>query len=72
MAVTWTTRAGEPVGVGDLVALSVLRYSDDAVGRIVTQTGEGGIQCVLIRTARAGPGTFVTVEEDQLLVRVFR
>jgi len=67
----WTTRAKELVGVGDLVAVSLLAHAD-AVGRIVAETGEGQVQCLLVRGGSAGPGAFVTVEEDQLLVRVFR
>lgn len=67
----WTTRANEIVGIGDLVALSVLKYSD-AVGRIVTEADDDRIQCVLVRGGNCQPGFFVTVEEDQLLVRVYR
>lgn len=66
----WTTRANELVSFGDLVALSVLAHAD-AVGRIVAEADEGKIQCVLVRGGNATPGSFVTVEEDQLLVRVF-
>lgn len=67
----WTTRANEVVGIGDLVALSVLRHSD-AVGRIVAQADSGHIQCILIRGGNCQPGHVVHVEEDQLLVRVYR
>ncbi|WP_203914408.1 hypothetical protein [Rhizocola hellebori] len=66
----WTTRADEPVGPGDLVALSVLAHSD-AVGRIVAGADDGTIQCLLVRGGNAKAGTFVHVEADQLLVRVF-
>lgn len=66
----WTTRADEQVGLGDLVALSVLRYSD-AVGRIVAEADEGKIRCVLVRGSNCRAGDMVTVEADQLLVRVF-
>ena len=70
MAITrWTTRANEKVGVGDMVALSVLRYAD-AVGRIVAEADHGHIQCVLVR-GHGKPGTFLRVEEDQLLVKVY-
>lgn len=67
----WTTRANELVGIGDMVALSVLAHSD-AVGRIVAEADRGLIQCVLIRGGNCEPGAFVRVEEDQLLVRVYR
>lgn len=66
----WTTRANEPVGIGDLVALSVLKHAD-AVGRIVAEVDNGHIQCVLIRGGNAIPGMFVRVEPDQLLVKVY-
>ncbi|GIH07110.1 hypothetical protein Rhe02_51770 [Rhizocola hellebori] len=66
----WTTRANEPVGFGDLVAISVLKHAD-AVGRIVARRDSGRIQCVLVRGSSVKPGEFVEVEEDQLLVRVF-
>lgn len=68
---TWTTRAKEPVRCGDLVALSVLRHAD-AVGRIVAEADDGQIKCLLVRGSHTEPGEFVTVDEDQLLVRVFR
>lgn len=67
----WTTRADESVGIGDLVALSVLKHAD-AVGRIVAEADDDRIQCVLIRGGNAKPGMFVKVEADQLLVRVYR
>lgn len=67
----WTTRANEVVGIGDLVALSVLKHSD-AVGRIVAEADDGRIQCVLIRGGNCQPGFFVTVDEDQFLIRVYR
>lgn len=66
----WTTRANEQVGPGDLVALSVLKRAD-AVGRIVTGVDEGKIQCVLVRGSNCRAGDVVTVDADQLLVRVF-
>ncbi|HCT78596.1 MAG TPA: hypothetical protein DGG94_16790 [Micromonosporaceae bacterium] len=66
----WTTRANESVSIGDLVALSVLAHSD-AVGRIVAQADDGRIQCILVRGGTAKPGTFVNVEADQLLVKVY-
>lgn len=67
----WTTRADEPVEVGDLVALSVLKYAD-AVGRIVAESPGGQVQCVLLRGGRPGSaGTTVLVEPDQLLVKVY-
>ncbi len=67
----WTTRADETVGFGDLVALSVLNHGD-AVGRIVARTQEGLVQCLIVRGNGARPGTFIDVDEDQLLVRVYR
>ncbi|WP_020519396.1 hypothetical protein [Catelliglobosispora koreensis] len=67
---TWTTRADEQVSFGDLVALSVLAHSD-AVGRIVAEGDNGKIQCVLVRGGTTKAGDFVTVEEEQLLVRVY-
>lgn len=66
---TWTTRAHESVGCGDLVAISLLAHSD-AVGCIVSEADDGQIRCALVRGANAEPGTIVTVEEEQLLVRV--
>lgn len=66
----WTTRADELVSFGDLVALGVLAHAN-AVGRIVAETQNGKIKCVLVRGGSADPGTFLTVEEDQLLVRVY-
>ncbi len=67
----WTTRADELVGFGDLVALGVLRHAD-AVGRIVAETDRGLIQCLILRGNHLTPGEFIEVEEDQLLIRVFR
>ena len=67
----WTTRAKELVSCGDLVAISILAHAD-AVGRIVAETDGGQIQCLLVRGSHTKPGEFVTVDEDQLLVRVFR
>jgi hypothetical protein len=66
----WTTRADEQVGFGDLVALSVLKHAD-AVGRIVAEADEGKIRCVLVRGSNCQPGDVVTVDADQLLVKVF-
>lgn len=66
----WTTRADEPVGPGDLVALSVLSHAD-AVGRIVASTDLDLIRCVLVRGGHAKPGAVIEVEEEQLLVRVY-
>jgi len=64
----WTTRSAELVGIGDTVALSVLGHAD-AIGRIVAKTDDNRIQCLLVcHTNR--PGTFITVDEDQLLLRV--
>ena len=71
MAVSvWTCRSDELVGIGDTVALSVLEHSD-AIGRIVAQTEDDQIQCLLVGChASCQPGGFVTVGEDQLLLRV--
>lgn len=66
---TWTTRADEQVGIGDLVALSLLAHSD-AVGHIVAEADEGRVRCVLVRGSKVKPGTVITVEEEQLLVHV--
>jgi hypothetical protein len=68
----WTTRAYEPVGPGDLVALSVLSHAD-AVGRIVESNNLNLnlIQCVLVRGNHVKPGTIIEVEQEQLLVRVY-
>jgi len=64
----WTTRAAELVGIGDTVALSVLGHAD-AIGRIVAETADDKIQCLLVcHTDR--PNTFVNVDEDQLLLRI--
>ena len=63
----WTTRARELVGIGDTVALSVLGHAD-AIGRIVAKTADDRIQCLLVCHQRQ-PGSFVTVDEDQLLLR---
>lgn len=72
MAVSiWETRAQELVGIGDMVALSVLAHSD-AVGRIVAEAADKKIQCVLVRGSNCKPGDFVTVDAEQLLVRVYR
>ena len=65
----WTTRADELVGVGDLVALSVLAHPD-AVGRIVGAADDGKVQCLLVRGSNAKAGTVVRLDTDQLLVRV--
>jgi hypothetical protein len=65
----WTTRSAELVGIGDTVALSVLGHAD-AVGRIVAKTDDEQIQCLLVcHTVR--PNTFVNVDENQLLLRVY-
>lgn len=66
----WTTRAGEHVGLGDLVALSLLAHSD-AVGRIVAEVDGYQVQCELVRGSRIKLGHRVAVDESQLLVRVF-
>jgi hypothetical protein len=66
----WTTRAHELVGLGDLVALSVLSYSD-AVGHIAADDGDGEIRCVVVRGSAWPAGESVTVKEHQLLARVF-
>jgi len=64
----WTTRSSELVGIGDTVALSVLGHAD-AIGRLVAKADDDRIQCLLVcHTCR--PGTFVKVDEDQLLLRV--
>jgi hypothetical protein len=65
----WTTRADELVGIGDMVALGLLEHSD-AVGRIVTETDDGQIRCMLVRCNSCEPGSLVTVDEEQLLLRV--
>lgn len=64
----WTTRSAELVGIGDTVALSVLEHAD-AIGRIVAKTDDDQIQCLLVCHTNK-PGAFVTVGEDQLLLRV--
>jgi len=67
----WTCRSDELVGIGDTVALSLLAHSD-AIGRIVAQTDDGQIQCLLVGChGSCCPGGFVTVEEDQLLLRLY-
>lgn len=66
----WTTRFAEPVGIGDTVALSVLGHAD-AIGRIVARTADSRIQCLLVCHANR-PDRFVTVDEDQLLLRLNR
>lgn len=66
----WMTRANEPVGPGDLVALSILSHMD-AVGRIVAPGSDGAIQCVMVRGSKVRPGEVVSVEADQLLIRVW-
>lgn len=66
----WTTRSNELVGIGDLVALSLLDHSDP-VGRIVAKADNGHVQCVLVRCNTCEPGIFVYAEEDQLLLRIW-
>lgn len=67
-----TCRSEELAGIGDAVALSLLEYPD-AVGRIVAKTDDDRIQCLLVGShPPRRPGTFVTVVEDQLLLRVNR
>lgn len=67
----WTCRSNELVGIGDAVALSVLNRAD-AVGRIVAKTNDDRIQCLLVgRHGSCSPGWFVTVDEDQLLLRLY-
>ncbi len=63
-----TTCSEELVSIGDTVALSVLGHAD-AVGRIVAWTEDGRVQCMLVCHSCA-PGTFVTVDKDQLLLRM--
>ena len=65
----WATRANETVQVGDLVALSVLKHAD-AVGRIVAEADDDKVECELVRGGNHASGTFITVERDQLLVKV--
>lgn len=66
----WTCRSDELVGIGDTVALSLLNHSD-AIGRIVAQTDDDRIKCLLAGChPSCSPGDFVTVDEDQLLLRV--
>ncbi|HEX6684548.1 MAG TPA: hypothetical protein VF062_17220 [Candidatus Limnocylindrales bacterium] len=64
----WTTRSAELVGIGDTVALSLLGHAD-AIGRIVARTDDDQIQCLLVCHS-CKPDSFVTVEEDQLLLRI--
>ena len=66
----WTTRAHETVGIGDLVALSVLAHAD-AVGRIIAEADHGQIHCVLVR-GNGKPGTHLHIDPDQLLVKVYQ
>lgn len=65
----WTTRCQELVGFGDTVALSLVAGAD-AIGRIVAETADGQIQCLLVRCHACPPGSMVSVDEDQLLLRV--
>jgi hypothetical protein len=67
----WTTQQDEIVTYGDFVALDLAEHAD-AVGRIVDHTSDNRIQCILLRCNGCQPGAFVTVTEDQLIVRVPR
>ncbi len=66
---TWVTRSAELVGVGDMVALSVLGHAD-AVGRIVGEAEDGQVRCAL--TCHGCMPGQVVVGEDQLLLRMAR
>jgi hypothetical protein len=68
---SWWTWANERVGIGDLVALHSASHPD-AVGRIVSEADDGAIQCELVRGGKAEPGSYLTVTEQQLLLRIPR
>jgi len=65
----WTAVSGEIVTVGDQVALRLLEHPD-AIGRIMAETPEGRIECVLVHCGSCQAGGRVTVEEDQLLLHL--
>lgn len=64
----WRTRFGQDVGVGDLVALSLLAHPD-AQGWIVGPSEDGRVLCTLnTKAAETGPKPLVTVDADYLLL----
>jgi hypothetical protein len=65
----WTTASGETVTVGDQVALRLLEHPD-AIGRIMAETPDGRIECVLVQCGSCPAGGRVSVEEDQLLLHL--
>lgn len=67
----WRTQQDEIVTYGDTVALGVVEHAD-AVGRIVAQTPDGRIRCILVHCNGCQPGALVTVREEQLLARMDR
>jgi hypothetical protein len=67
----WTARSGEDVGIGDVVALSLLEHRG-AIGLVEAATEDGGVSCLLMACDSCPPGRHVAVQEDQLLVMVKR
>jgi hypothetical protein len=65
----WTCRSGEPVDIGDTVAL---RYglSPELVGRIIAGD-EVELRCQVVRGVDASAGEQLMVSPDQLLLKVF-
>jgi hypothetical protein len=67
----WTTRSGEIVRCGDLVALSLLEHPD-AIGQVQGEAGDGQVSCMLVHCKSCRPGRLVAVQEDQLLLLMRR
>jgi hypothetical protein len=66
---TWTTVDGDPVGVGDRVAISSLLHPD-VVGEIIGPLLGDRIECHVTQTAK-GPANFhLPVYEHQLICRM--
>ncbi len=66
----WTTRSDELVGIGDMVALFISQETE-TVGRITAETGDGQVQCLVVRGSNNLAGNFINVDADQLLLRVW-
>ncbi|GAB4052710.1 hypothetical protein [Catellatospora paridis] len=68
-AVRWQTNNGEPVSIGDYVAIDL---DSDAIGRIVEICGDSTGRPVVEVTEGRRRGKKVTVWPSQMLLRVLR
>lgn len=68
----WTTQQGEEVGIGDRVALDLLK-DKDAVVRLEAASATGAILCVIVESSfPTAIGKYYLAMEEQLLMLVHR